>query len=459
MLLLYNNKKKLWEIIGTLTQNIKMWLKQAVYCDFRFGTKWTQISTKTGTIGTKGGFMQGSVRKRGATWSYYFDLGKVGGRRKKREKGGYRTKKEAETALRQAIAEYERGGVVMDPAEITLSDYLDEWLSAIEPGVKYNTVKAYRSIIDGKLKPAMGSYKIRSLSTAAIQQQLNAWSKKFSKAYLHLIYVVIKSSLDYAVEPMHYIPVNPCNGAKVPRYAGTREPGHAYIAPEDFEQIYSYYKERGEKSEGLLTAVMIGYHTGMRMSEVCGLTWDHVDMQKRLITVDRQILYKDHVGHYFDLTKRTASDRVIMIGGTLYDYLVDLEQKHKERLETNTYHGYHEENGFVVRGGSDLYFVCCKRNGRRVTKTAATPNFRACSLSLGLKWDFHALRHSHATNLAKTGMSPKLIQDRMGHSSVTLTYDLYVHVTDEMRQNGMELYEKSLNGGKSVANDENDPEN
>ena len=71
--------------------------------------------------------MKGGTRKRGKTWSYYFDAAQVGGKRKKIEKGGFRTKKEAETAVAKAIAEYESSGQVFQPSTISVSDYPDFW--------------------------------------------------------------------------------------------------------------------------------------------------------------------------------------------------------------------------------------------------------------------------------------------------------------------------------------------
>ena len=72
--------------------------------------------------------MKGGTRKRGKTWSYYFDAAAVGGKRKKIEKGGFRTKKEAEAALAKALSEYNRAGTVFEPSNISVGDYLDEWL-------------------------------------------------------------------------------------------------------------------------------------------------------------------------------------------------------------------------------------------------------------------------------------------------------------------------------------------
>ena len=90
--------------------------------------------------------MKGSVRKRGNTWSYYFDLGTVNGKRQKKEKGGFHTKKEAEAALAKAITEYNRAGQIFEPSEITVSDYLDQWYDLYcKPNLKYNFF--FRSIL------------------------------------------------------------------------------------------------------------------------------------------------------------------------------------------------------------------------------------------------------------------------------------------------------------------------
>ena len=84
--------------------------------------------------------MTGGTRKRGKTWSYYFDLGKIDGKRQKKEKGGFSTKKEAEAALAKALNEYNNGGQVFTPSEITVADYLDLWFDQYcKMNLKYNT--------------------------------------------------------------------------------------------------------------------------------------------------------------------------------------------------------------------------------------------------------------------------------------------------------------------------------
>ena len=120
-------------------------------------------------------FMTGGTRKRGATWSYYFDLGKIDGKRQKKEKGGFKTKKEAETALAKAINEYNNAGAVFTPSEITVSDYLDQWYDLYcKPNLKYSTQVNYLRIIEGHLKPKYGQYRLKAITSAILQEYANS---------------------------------------------------------------------------------------------------------------------------------------------------------------------------------------------------------------------------------------------------------------------------------------------
>jgi len=106
--------------------------------------------------------MQGSIRKRGSTWYWSFDLGNINGKRKRKEKGGYKTKAECQKALREAIKQYENMGSVFVSSEITVSDYLDYWLKEHSLNIKYATIKTYKNHIEKHIKPAIGSYKLKT---------------------------------------------------------------------------------------------------------------------------------------------------------------------------------------------------------------------------------------------------------------------------------------------------------
>ena len=120
--------------------------------------------------------MAEGVRKRGNKWSYYFDTAKIDGKRKKIEKCGFRTQKEALDASTAAMAEYNNTGRTFQPKEISVSDYLDYWLENaikknIDHGYSLNTYINYETVIRIHIKPTLGIYKLSSIqySTDIIQ--------------------------------------------------------------------------------------------------------------------------------------------------------------------------------------------------------------------------------------------------------------------------------------------------
>lgn len=93
--------------------------------------------------------MTGHVRKKGDSWYYSFEGAKVGGKRKKIERYGGTIKKDAESALRKAITEYENAGVLFEPVDVSVSDFFDYWMkNYVLVNLRYNTREAYRVIID-----------------------------------------------------------------------------------------------------------------------------------------------------------------------------------------------------------------------------------------------------------------------------------------------------------------------
>lgn len=91
--------------------------------------------------------MQGSVRKRGNTWAYSFEVAKEDGKRKRVEKTGWKTKKEALEELRKAIIDYENSGVVLNESEMSVTDYFDYWFKEyVVVNCKYNTQVGYKRL-------------------------------------------------------------------------------------------------------------------------------------------------------------------------------------------------------------------------------------------------------------------------------------------------------------------------
>ncbi len=397
--------------------------------------------------------MTGGVRKRGNNWYYYFDLGKVDGKRKKIERKGGNTKKEAEAALRKALQEYENAGLFFEPSEISVADYMDYWLKHyVKMNCKYNTIDGYTRIVDNHIKPAIGSYKLKSITPAVLQQLVNEKVMQgFSKNYLVNIMSVLSGSFKAAVYPYKFIKENPMLYVKLPKNENIKEETNRKVINQDeFKQII----ERFPQGNTFFIPLQIAYHTGTRVGECCALTWDDVDLDKKVIKINRILIKKEKKQWYFGTTKTKSSVRTIPIGETLTDIL----RKHKKwqmenRLKFGKFynHYYVDKNNriYSVDGtkpykttDDPIQFVCTKESGELVTTETIRYCSRVINYELMIQFNFHALRHTHATLLIENGANMKDVQERLGHSRLATTMDTYTHATDTMSKNTVDIFEK-----------------
>lgn len=420
--------------------------------------------------------MQGSVRKRGNTWSYRFDLGVVDGKRQQKEKGGFKTKKDAEAALAKAMSEYNQAGLVFEPTEVTVADYLDQWFDMYcTLNLKYNTQVGYLRIIEGHLKPAFGHYKLKSVNPTVLQDYANKLKfRGLSKSHIVGILTTFQAALDYAVEPLHYIADNPMHKVKYPKV--DRLPRQRIILTlDEWEQIIDRF--RGTRYE---IPLMIGFYTGMRISEVFALTWDDIDLDARQITITRQIVKRNfgadvrkvvekkgkkelRSSWYFETPKTPRSARTITFGDTLYRALK--EEYHRQRVNELKYGEYYtvhylkkekdEKNNDVFRVvpvqkclESQLprvRMVCITENGQYTSTDSFKYASRIIHHEMRLAFDFHSLRHTHATMLIEAGADVKDVQCRLGHTDISTTLNTYVHDTEQMQNRTADLFEQLTN--------------
>lgn len=404
--------------------------------------------------------MAGSVRKRGLSWSYSFEGAKVDGKRRRIEHGGYRTKRDAEAALRKALQEFENAGLHFEPSELSVSDFLDYWIqNFVEINCKYNTLTGYVGIVKNHIKPPLGAYKMKSLSPAVLQEFINGKSLTgLSKSHLSNIHKVLSGSMKYAVHPGGFIRENPMAYVKMPKYEHSKEEADKKIvSQEDFSKII----ERFPEGSNFYVPLMIGYHTGLRIGEVMGLTWADIDMEANTLSVDK-ILYKRKKGWYFGSTKTASSVRTIKIGKTLINVL----DRHKKiQAENRLRYGQFYTQQYEVEeisGAENLrrvmemqvsvngmknpiYLVCTKEDGEMVTPDSFKYAARVIHYSLGLIFNFHSLRHTHATTLIENGANTKDVQVRLGHAKHSTTMDTYAHATDQMADKTVEIFEAAVN--------------
>lgn len=410
--------------------------------------------------------MKGGTRKRGKTWSYYFDIAPVGDKRNRKEKGGFRTKKDAEVALAKAIAEYGGSGNVFEASSISVGDYLDFWFSSYcIPNMSENTLNDYRNKIENHLKPQFGKYRLRALQAAAIQDFVNTLKRNgYAHSYVKGILSVLSSALDYAIEPLHYIKDSPCRYVKVGKVVNPpRE--RVVLSDEDFCHIL----ERFPAGHRFHIPLLLGWNCGLRISECMALTWDDVDLETRTLSINKQLVSRKfrETSCWALREPKYNSSRDIKFGETLYQALraekkrqAENELKYGEFYTVQVLENFTDEKGaarkrilemqkslFHATDSERVPFLCLGENG-----VLTTPNsFKYCSRvihhELVSAFDYHSLRITHATRLIEAGANVKAVQQRLGHKDIATTLNTYVRHTDAMAQDAADLFEQAVNAG------------
>ena len=391
--------------------------------------------------------MRGGVRKRGKKWYYYFDTISINGKRKKIERVAGFTKKEAISALKNAVYEYENCGVTPKSTRdyISVTDYFYFWYDDyVKINCKHNTQVGYMNTIKNHIIPALGIYKLQSLTPSVLQNFLNnKYKEGTSKDTLIAYKALLSGALKRAVFPYEYIKENPMDHVTLPRYP--------YIPTENKAKTITYKDylkilDRFPNGHKLNIPIQIAFHTGLRASEVCGLTWDNIDFENKTLTVEKILVYYNSKKNFLQTPKTRASHRTIALG----DSLLTILKKHKEAQQKNKekHKDFHLNDEIISYG---IYthckihgFVCTSETGEIINTSMFRHLSYVVNNLLGIQFNFHSLRHTHATLLLENGANIKDIQTRLGHNKLSTTLDTYTHVTKKMNFETVNIFEKTL---------------
>lgn len=376
--------------------------------------------------------MRGSIKKDGNSWYVIFDLGKdpVTGKRKQKRKRGFKTKKEAEKYISEQLNALDKG-VYFEPSDITFREYLDYWL---ENYAKINTaVRTYENysyIISQHLKPSLGNIKLSKLQPSHLQEY---YSKKLDdgkieggglspqsvKHHHRLINKVLKDAVKWQFIIRNVAEaVSPPKTKKIEMQTWNNEQVKTFLEVSKESRYYLIY----------LTAI----NTGMRRGEVLGLRWQDIDFENNILYVRQSLQEVKKVGLTFKEPK-SGKSRSITITPSLTK---EFKKLYKQQLE---------EKLLLGREYDDLDLVFAQKNGRPIQPTEMARNYRKMVDKSGLPYiRFHDLRHTHATLLLQQGVHPKVVSERLGHSTIGITMDTYTHVLPNMQKEAAELLEQLI---------------
>lgn len=366
--------------------------------------------------------MRGWIEAHGNGYRYKIEFDKdSNGKRKTISKSGFVKQKDAKNALAEKLTEIYQGKYVED-RKITLETYLKDWLEAYKANVSPSTYKRYGELLK-TVNKYIGKYDLLRLTPLIIQ---NFYSRllietSLSKATVLKIHRTLSLALKQAVA-WNMLLNNPCSNVKPPRPDKVEM---KYFTEEQLKQFL--FEARGER---LFLHIAIAAGTGMRLGEICALKWDCVDTKKGEIIVKRsakkikrELIIKE--------PKTNSSRRKIKIADDLNDIL-KLHKKRQEKLiqENERY--------------NDQGYVCAwEDDGRLYDPDYVSKNFHLLLKNYNVPMiRFHDLRHTHATILLLHDIPAKVVSERLGHSTISITLDTYSHVLPSMQQAAAE----KLNG-------------
>lgn len=378
--------------------------------------------------------MQGHLRKRGNGWQVVIYLGVVNGKKKYKYQT-FKKQKEAQKALTDLLYQINNNTFV-DPGKITFGEYLERWLQDYcVPKLAPKTFKRYEEIIKLHVKPEIGNILLSKLSPINIQSyytkaltQGRIGNKYRDKKGLSPTTVlqhhrIIHKALEQALK-WQLVSRNVADAVEPPK---KQKAEISVIEYSTFKTILNLIQEKYPVA--WLPIVILGA-TGIRRAEACGIRWQDVSIKKGTICITKQIQRID--GELILRDTKNKKGRTIPIP----TYLVDILKKHKVRQNEKILRSEEYQN-------NDL--VCCWDDGRTIDPDYLTKVFinKACK-KLGISARLHDLRHSFATFLLGKNVHPKIVQELLGHSSITITLDTYSHVIPSIAREVTELINSEL---------------
>ena len=404
--------------------------------------------------------------KHGTTYEYRFETASIGGQRKWISKGGFLDENTARIEGIKALNEYNTCGQVVEPTKMSVADFLEHWLvNDCSATLNEITILNYRKKIKNLIVPYIGKYRISTIDRDKLQNLLiTLHDNGYSDNTISAVKGIITKCFNYAYYS-GYLTKMPAINLKIPRNENTaipkRQSPHVYLTKEQLSNIF----DRFPLGHPSYIPLMIGLHCGLRLGEAFALTWNDIDLEQRKISVNKQIQWRqfkrtdeekknsngrntDDCGCWYFSSTKYKSDRVLEMDEELY-HLLSAEKAKQDNARA--YFGdrfaryYETERREITQEPTtkEIYFVCIREDGTYITPRTMQHTSRIIHLDLNIRdFDYHSLRHTHATVLLEKGAPLKYIQQRLGHKKIDITINVYQHLTDDLRQMGTDI----LNG-------------
>jgi integrase len=349
-------------------------------------------------------------------------------------KGNYQ---EAEDQLDEMIHQLKHGNFIK-PTKLTVREHFNQWLdSYVAPNLSPATVDLYRSVVKKHVLPSLGDIVLTELKPHAIQKIYSEKLKSgLSNRTVQIIHSILHKGLENAVKT-GLILRNPMVAVECPK---SQRPEMITMNETDIHLLLEF--ARSSPYYSLFYTLLF---TGMRRSEALALKWADVDLLLLKVSVNKSLSYmntpKDGSRILLKQPKTKKSRRNISITPSNAVVLREHHQKQDEMRQSL---------GQPLLKDDD--FVFSNMRGKPYLPNSVTHAWiklvRRCGLK-GIK--LHSARHSHASLLMKQGVHPKIVQERLGHASISTTLDLYSHVVPGLQEAAAMKFDEIIIGSPKSA--------
>lgn len=317
-------------------------------------------------------------------------------------------------------------GAYMRPGKTTVAEFLNRWLADyVRPNLSPRGFERYSGIINKHFIPDFGSLKLTQLKPEHLQRHYTNKLKSGLSArtirYHHgVIHIALQTAFKWGL-----VMRNVADAVEPPRFKRSQ----MQVWNED--EVNTFLESaKGTQYYPLFYTALF---TGMRRSELLALRWSDVDFIYSQVSVSRSMHHLKDGTYIFTQPKSEKSRRTIALPPSAF--LVQESYRKEKEIE------YKMLDGTLKDG--DLIFSNLGKPLRPNTVTRAWENLAA---KAGVKViRFHDARHTHASLMLKQGIHPKVVQERLGHSSITMTLDIYSHVAPGIQESAAVSFDKLLN--------------
>ena len=323
--------------------------------------------------------------------------------------------------------------------DTTVDQWFDFWIENIVGDLAPNTLRNYRERYVHNIQPVMGKMMIANVKPMHCKKVFIQMDTEYAGSTIRQTYITMGTMFRSAIMN-DIIAKHPMDGVRYTKPVRAVDDIHFLTREEQ-----AIFLETAKRSHNYRQYVLL-LETGLRTSELIGLTWDSIDWKKHALTINKTLEYR-HKNKCWRAgpPKTEKSYRTIPLTDRAYAVLKSCYDERDSRKESDTLSQVLEyidrrtgRTGTLVM--KDLVFINYRTGEPAKNSSYDTHLYKLCDEAGIKRFCMHALRHTYATRAIEGGMQPKVLQKLLGHASIKTTMDRYVHVTDSSMADAVRLF-------------------